>query len=383
MAREAQTVVVPRSQVSVKTVLTVVCTVLGVLALAWLVVHAKVALSLLIAAAFVAAALNHAVDAMEKRGLNRKVGIAAVMLGLLAVIAGIFLLLIPPAVRQGKALASSAPELIQKVKAEPIYQRVNERVNIDQKLEHLKQEAPKHLAEGTEPVVKVLSGAVAVLAGVVTLIFLTLFMLLFGGRLVRAALNEALPDHRVRYQRVVSKIYRAVGGYLSGLALICGVNATLSTIMLAILRVPFFLPLGILSGLSSLVPLAGNTIVGVFITAIVAITGGVWKGVAMACFFIVYQQFENHLLGPMVYRRTVDVNPLVTLGSVLIFAEIAGVPGAIVAVPAVAAVQVIIKELLAMRRERLALPTTGPAGRVGVGAGPEGPTRVEHVDAPH
>jgi len=76
-------------------------------------------------------------------------------------------------------------------------------------------------------------------------------MLIFGGRVIRAALVEARPERRQVYESVLHKIYRSIGGYLSGLTLICTINATLTTTFLAINRVPFFLPLGILSGASS------------------------------------------------------------------------------------------------------------------------------------
>ena len=87
-------------------------------------------------------------------------------------------------------------------------------------------------------------------------------MLIFGGRLVHAAVAEARPERRPVYEKVLEKIYQSIGGYLGGLTLICLVNATLTTTFLAIDGVPFFLPLGLLAGLSSLVPYAGPLVAG-------------------------------------------------------------------------------------------------------------------------
>jgi len=154
---------------------------------------------------------------------------------------------------------------------------------------------------------------------------------------------------------MLSKIYQSIGGYLGGLTLICTINATLTTTFLAIDRVPFFLPLGILAGLSSMVPYAGPLVVGTLISLVALFTVGTWHGVAAAVYFITYGQVEGNILGPLIFRRTVHVNPLVVTLSILFFGEIAGVVGAIIAVPVIATLQIVLRELLRIRREQLAL----------------------------
>ncbi len=350
---EVQPATVRRSQVTVKTVLTITFTVIAVAVGLFVLGRATLAVGISITAAIVAVALDHAVVFLEKRKVPRSPAIAIVMLSLLALITGIFLLLIPPAVAQGRELATQGPELMKRAKETRIYRELDQRFQLEDKLEQVKATSSDHLQEAVVPGLKALGGVIAGVAGVVTVIFLTLFMLLFGGRLVRGLLDEAIPQRRALYERVLTKVYGSIGGYLSGLSFICLVNAVCTTLCLSIIRVPFFLPLGILSGLSSLLPLAGNTLVGIFTTLITFATAGVGKGIAIGIFFIIYQQFENHILGPMVYKRTVEVNPLVVMVSLLFFAELAGLPGALVAVPAVAAGQVILRELLVYRREQL------------------------------
>ena len=101
---------------------------------------------------------------------------------------------------------------------------------------------------------------------------------------------------------MLTKIYQSTGGYLGGLALICLVNAALTTIFLAIDGVPFFLPLGILSGLSSMVPYAGPFLAGTGISLIALFTAGTWHGIAAGIYFIVYGQIEGNILGPLIFR---------------------------------------------------------------------------------
>ena len=93
---------------------------------------------------------------------------------------------------------------------------------------------------------------------------------------------------------MILKIYDLIGAYLGGLFLICSINATLACTMLAIVEVPFFLPLGLASGFSNLVPYAGPIVMGLVITGMTMLTLGVWKGVACAIFFVIYGQLEEH-----------------------------------------------------------------------------------------
>jgi len=179
------------------------------------------------------------------------------------------------------------------------------------------------------------------------------FMLIFGGAVIDALLAEARPEHLPMYQDLRHKFYQSLGGYLGGLALICAVNATLTTSFLAIDSVPFFLPLGILAGASSTVPYAGPLVVGTTISVIALLTKGTWHGIAAGIYFIAYGQVEGNLLSPLIFRRTVHVNPLVTFISILVLGEIAGVAGAVLAVPVVATLQIILREILRVRREQL------------------------------
>lgn len=348
-----------KSQVSIKTVLTVCFSLLGVGLLLYALFHAQIALALVAASAFIAVALDHAVSRFQRR-FGRRLSVTLVMSLLVIVTTAVGYLLIPPMVSQGRALADRAPQLLREVRQTKVYRVLEERFGLEDKLGELREQAP----ELTEPVksasISTVIGVFKLLAALVTVFFLVLFMLLFGGPIVHGALQEATPERRERYISVLGKIYRSIGGYLAGLAVICSVNAVCTILFLAIMRVPFFLPLGILSGLSSAIPLAGITIMGAAVTLIAFATQGMATGLMVGGFYILYQQFENHVLGPLVYRRTVNVNPLVVIVALLFATDLGGIMGAIIAVPVVAAVQVIIREVLAVRRERLKLPPAAP-----------------------
>jgi predicted PurR-regulated permease PerM len=146
-------------------------------------------------------------------------------------------------------------------------------------------------------------------------------------------------------------VYRTVGGYVTGNLLISVIAGGSTTVVLLIMGVPFSIALGLIVGILDLVPLAGATIAGIIVGA-VAFLHSIVAGVVVVVFFILYQQIENHLLQPVVYGRTVQLSPLAVLISVLIGAELAGVLGALAAIPVAGALQVLLRDILDHRRAR-------------------------------
>ncbi len=109
--------------------------------------------------------------------------------------------------------------------------------------------------------------------------------------------------------------------------------------------------LGLVVAILDLIPLAGATIAAIIITA-VAFLESTTAGFVVLGFFLVYQQIENHFLLPIVYSRTVQLSPLAILISVLIGAKLAGILGALAAIPVAGTIQVLLLAWLRERRER-------------------------------
>jgi predicted PurR-regulated permease PerM len=118
-----------------------------------------------------------------------------------------------------------------------------------------------------------------------------------------------------------------------------------------ILGVPYAVALGLIVAILDLIPLAGATIAAILIGA-VAFIHSVPAGIIVVIFFILYQQVENHLLQPVIYGRTVQLSPLTVLVSILVGAELAGILGALAAIPVAGSIQVVILDWLEHRHER-------------------------------
>jgi len=353
------------SQVTLKTVLTVSFGVLLVAGIVLAIAHALVALALTGAALLLAVSLDHAVRILERHRVGRPFAIAIVVLVVLGLLVGFGFTLIPPAIEQAKQLLKDAPGFIRNARGSALFHTLDARFHIADRVLEAEHNLPAVLEGAAAPVLAALGGLLSGAAAAITIAFLTVFMLIFGGRLVQAGLAEARPERRTMYQSLLHKIYQSIGGYLGGLLLICLINATLTTTFLAIDRVPFFLPLGILAGMSSMIPYAGPFVAGTFISLLALATRGLWHGAAAAIYFVTYGQLEGNVFGPLIFRRTVHVNPLVVTLSILFLGEIAGIIGAIVAVPVVATLQIVLRELLRFRREQLTLASPATPRRPG------------------
>jgi predicted PurR-regulated permease PerM len=176
-------------------------------------------------------------------------------------------------------------------------------------------------------------------------------MLLDGRRLVERFYAFLPETARPRWQRIGSEIYQTVGGYVTGNIFISVIAGVASAIVLFLLGSDYAIALAVLVALLDLIPLAGATIAAILVSTVVFVELGWFRGVIIIAFFVLYQQLENHVLQPVIYGRTVALSPLVVLISVLIGAELAGVLGALAAIPVAGIVQAIGREFLRYRRE--------------------------------
>jgi predicted PurR-regulated permease PerM len=316
-------------------------------------------LSWVFIALFLALALNPAVDRLERRFGRRGAATGVVFVGALILIALIGWLFVPVLVDQVNSFAHKVPDYLDDLT------KGRGRLGFLQEKYHLVDKARKALRQGGASKLFGLSGtALAVAKGivnavlaVVTIAFLTFFMLLEGPNWIDRFFSLLRPASRRRWRSVGQDIYRTVGGYVSGNLLISLIAGGLTSIVLAIMGVPFAIALGLIVGILDLIPLAGATIAAIIVGA-VAFLHSVPAGIVVVVFFIVYQQVENHILQPVVYGRTVQLSPLAVLISVLIGAELAGVLGALAAIPVAGAIQVVFADWLRHRRAQ-PLPEPG------------------------
>jgi predicted PurR-regulated permease PerM len=201
----------------------------------------------------------------------------------------------------------------------------------------------------------VLSAGRAVLTGVVailTIMVLTFLLLLEGPSLVRSVLS-LFPERRAaRIHTVGSDAARAVTGYMAGNLLISLIAGLAIYVWLRALFIPFALVLALWVAFADMLPLVGAT-VGAIPAVFVALLDSPAAGIATLGFFVVYQQFENHVLQTSIMAKTVKLNPLGVLLAVLVGVELAGLLGALLAIPVAGAAQVIARDVWDERQGRV------------------------------
>jgi predicted PurR-regulated permease PerM len=317
-------------------------------------------LTWILIAAFLATALNPAVEGFERRGLRRPYAASIVFALALLVITGIGFLVIPPLVSQVTDFVNTVPDFIDDLTAGrgPFGFLQDEYQIVDRIRAAIEKQGVGGVLGLSEPVLDVVRSVVTAVVGTITIIFLTFFMLLEGPRTITGVLNMLPETARPRYERVGRDIYMTISGYVTGNLLISVVAGVLATIVLFAVGSEFAVALGLLVAILDLIPLAGATLAAIMVSTVVFIETDWLRCLIVIAFFIGYQQFENHVLQPLVYGRTVQLSPLAVLCAVLIGAQLAGILGALLAIPVAGSLLAIGRELLLYRKETLAEPSS-------------------------
>jgi len=349
----------------VRTILTVVGTIISVAVVLEVVWIARHVVTWILISLFLALAMNPAVEFFQSHGIRKRSLAAGVtFLLVLAGLAGLGALFIPTVVHQVSDLVGKVPDYVHDVS------HGKGRFGFLETKYHLTERIRDAIHKGGATKVLGLSGAaisitksvISIVLATVTIAFLTFFMLLEGPSWMERFYGLLPPESRPRWENVCNQIYRTVGGYVTGNLLISLIAGISTTLVLIIMGVPFAVALGLVVAILDLIPLAGATIAAILIGA-VSFLHSIVAGIVVVAFFIVYQQIENHFLQPVVYGRTVQLSPLIILISVLIGAELAGILGALGAIPVAGTIQVLIVDWLRHRRERKmpapAIPQTG------------------------
>jgi predicted PurR-regulated permease PerM len=352
-------------RVEARTVLNVLLIVLAfvlVLEMIWL---SREVLTWILVALFLAIALNPAVDFFQRHGVKRRGYAAALTLVLLLLgLAALGSLFVPTLVREANDFVRAVPGYVEDVSEGrgPLGDLDRKYDIVDRVREAVQKGGAAGVLGLSGTAVSITKGIITAIVAVVTIAFMTFFMLLEGPRWVERFF-ALLPEHsQPRWRRVGGDVYKTIGGYVTGNLLISIIAGVATTLLLIATGVSFAVALGLLVAILDLVPLAGATLAAILVTSVAFIDQGWVVGLIVLVFFIVYQQLENHVLQPLVYSRTVQLSPLAILISVLIGAKLAGVLGALGAIPVAGTIQVLFQEWLRSRRPTPAPDAASPPG---------------------
>lgn len=300
------------------------------------------------------AVLSPVVTAMERRlRWSRALSSTVLVLGIVIAIAAVLLVLAQAVTDAVRGFSHDLPDIVDQVRHSEVGGFIN---GGSGSLDTLRDNATD-ITKGVASV----SGGVADVGvsafGAVTLVFSVIFLTLFGLNdepRVRDWVGGLMySPTRERYLDVTDRIIHVTSRYMLGNVAISVVCATVYGVTAVILDLPYPLALALIAGFLDLIPTVGATIAGVII-GFVALSVSLQALVAFAIVMLVYQQVENYVLQPTIIGRAARVSGFTVLASVLTFGALFGFIGAIIGVPIAAALQILVQELTAARRARIA-----------------------------
>jgi putative heme transporter len=291
-----------------------------------------------------ALALDPLVDRIQDRfHLRRGVAVGAVLFAFLAAVSLVAVLLGPETARQVRSIGDDLPEVVAQLNDLPLVGDAIERNNGAQKVEDWLNDLPETLAG---PNANVGDRAESILSGVLAAIatgLVVITLLLDGDRLIGALQRLTPTRHRPRIDRAGRQFYDIVGKYFAGSLLVAMIQGLYVLTVGLILGVPLAPVLGMWAAVASLIPQIGGALAG-FPFVLMGFTEGATTGVICLIAFVIYLNFENHILSPIIVGEAVDLSAPTTMVGAIVGASVAGVPGALVAVPLMGAAKAIYLE---------------------------------------
>lgn len=301
---------------------------LGIVAAIWLLTQILDVILIIFVSIILMAAFKPSVDHLEKLKIPHTASIVLVYLTVWLVIGAVVAGIVPPLVEQSRNLISRFPGAIAG----------NEYLS-----NHGREISAQLLSEiGSIPtsVVRLASGLFGNVLNVITTVVIS-FYLLLERKNVDKILSEFMSQPQAqKIERIIAAVELRLGGWIRGELLLMICVGLMTFIGLTLLGVESALPLAILAGMLEIIPNIGPT-VSAIPAVIVALTIHPLMAVSTVALYILVQSLENNLLVPQIMSKSTGINPLVSIISLMIGFRLAGVAGAVLAIPLVLSLQTI------------------------------------------
>jgi predicted PurR-regulated permease PerM len=311
-------------------------------------------------AAVIALGLDPVVGALVMRGWGRGRAALAVFAALFLGVFALVLVTAGPLWDQIVEFIGELPAYWDELTQTEWFRDLTATAGADDKIREALRDLAAGLPDAANALLGVAGGVFGSFLSLVTLTFLALFLLMERPTITTWLFGFTAPATERRWSPVVEESIAAVSQSLLGNLAISVVAATVAGLSAWALGLPFPIVLAVIAGLLDLIPQVGATIASI-ILVLVAFTESTTAAVVMLVIQLIYQQVENYIVYPIVYRRAVELSAFTTIVAVLIAGSILGVVGAILAVPFAAVIKIVLREAAAPRRLRMAALREPPA----------------------
>lgn len=310
--------------------------------------NAASVLVLVFIALFLAIGLNPAVVRLRGWGLPRGAAVAVVALAVVLLLCGGVFALVPPLVTQSGQFIDHLPSYIEELRRSQTVNNLVERYHLMERVQSAANAQTLGRAVGG-----VLGGAKVLfgtLFSVLTVLVLTIYFMSAFEQLKSLSYSLVPASRRERVRLIGDEILDKVGAYMVGALAIAILAGGTTFVFALVVELAYPFALAVVVAVCDLIPQIGAT-VGAFIVSVVGFATSLRVGIACVVFFVVYQQIENYLIYPKVMRRSVKVNDVAAIVAALLGVALFGVIGALVAIPAVAGLQLILREVVQPRQQ--------------------------------
>lgn len=318
------------------------------------VVEVRETIRWIFASIFLALALSPAVELVMRpkirgRSLPRWLAILVAYVAFFALLAFLVVEVIPPIIREIEKLGSQLPTYVkdfeQWAENNDEFRELNDKFDITHLLSQEVSQLPSKLGDAANGLKDISVGLLNNLVGAIIVITLSYFLLLDGGRQWERATGRLRESHRVRVRRAGERIAKIVRSYVTVNLTLAVAAGVFTWLVLELLGVDLAVPLAVLVAILDLVPLIGFTIGGLMVAIVAAIHDFPVALIVWGVAFLIYQQVQDRVIQPIFYKNAVRIHPVVAIAAVLAGAQLAGILGALLAIPVAAALGVIYDEL--------------------------------------
>ena len=299
----------------------------------------------LVVAVLLAALLQPVAAGWRRRGVPDTLAAFLAVAILIAVLALVGLLVVPPFVERLGELGANVEEGLRKV----AYSLANDIANVERPaVDKAIDDAIQGLGDSRGSIAGgVLAGATALaqaLGALVLVLFLCFFLVKDGPDIARWFISLAPASRRREFEEVGEAAWRSLGVYARGVGFVATVDAVFIGLALVIVGVPLVMPLVVLTWIAAFFPIVGAVAAGAAAVLVALVSEGVGAAIAIAVAILLVQQLEGNVLYPAVVGPRVHLHPVAVLLAVTIGGTVGGIPGAFLAVPIATVVAVVIAE---------------------------------------
>ncbi|GAA1807790.1 AI-2E family transporter [Agromyces neolithicus] len=306
-----------------------------------------------LAAAFITLGLDPLVRWFERRGMKRGVAIVTVIILFILVIAGMLWLVLPLVISQISLLIDQLPQMLANLRAQDWFQEASSGTGgvlttIYTWITGLLSDPNFWATIGGGA----LNVGLAIVGGISSAFFIFILTIYFTATLdvSKAAIYTLISaSHRERVVGYAERIMQNVGRYLSGMVVLAFFNALYSLILLWLVQVPFALVIAVAAFFITLIPLIGTVLTTIVMTVLSLFVSPVAALIVLVA-MLIYMQVEAYVLTPKVMSKAVQVPGSIVLIAALAGGTLAGLPGALVAIPVAAGILLIIKEVVVPKK---------------------------------